>query len=181
MDNDTFNSSNSENLEYEELELSNNDVASENIYLSQRPVNPPGQFIRPSFPGLPGFPGLIVPPTRPSQPQQPQQPQSPAFRQPPTTPPPYTTPQLPRDMALPSQDSREFNVQYGNFMRTNNLGRQFRNCLNRFTFIWTWYGRSFWFYPIFVNPWSVEGFIWNRGRWIYNSIPLNSIFFYSCF
>ena len=173
MDNENFTSSNSENSEYDELELSNNNPDAEDIYLSQIPLISPGQLMRP---GLPGIPGLLVPPTRPSQP-----PQQPTLRQPPTTPPPYTTPQLPRGMALPSSDSREFNVQYGNFLRTNNFGRQFRNCLNRFTFIWTWYGRTFWFYPIFVNPWSVEGFVWNRGRWIYNSIPLNSIFFYSCF
>lgn len=173
MDNEKFTSSNSENLEYDELELQNNNSVAEDLYLSQIPLISPGQLIRPGRPGLPGF---LVPPTRPSQP-----PQQPTLRQPPTTPPPYTTPQLPRGMALPSPDSREFNVQYGNFIRTNNLGSRFRNCLNRFTFIWTWYGRTFWFYPIFVNPWSVEGFVWNRGRWIYNSIPLNSIFFYSCF
>lgn len=175
MDNDSLNKFNSENLEYKTLDLSNNDVASEHIYLSQIPVIPPVQIRPPNFPGLPGFPGLISPPTRSSQPQQP------TLRQPPSTPPPYTTPQLPRGMALPTPDSREFNVQYGNFLRTNNFDRRFRNCLNRFTFIWTWYGRTFWFYPIFVNPWSVEGFVWNRGRWIYNSIPINSIFFYSCF
>ena len=168
MDNN-INNSNSENPEYEELELSNNDVVAEDIYISQIPGIPSRQI------RLPGFPGLVAPPTRPSQPQQPN------YRQPPTTPPPYTTPQLPRGMALPSQDSREFNVQYGNFLRTNNFDRRLRNCLHRFTFIWTWYGRTFWFYPIFINPWSVEGFVWNRGRWIYNSIPLNSIFFYNCF
>ncbi|MGE4214832.1 MAG: hypothetical protein AB7E42_08665 [Anaerotignaceae bacterium] len=177
MHNNDLNNSDSNDLEYEEL-LDNEKVGLEDIYTSQIPVISPGQFIRPRLPGLPG---LLVPPVRPSQPQRPSRPQQPTLRQPPTTPPPYTTPQLPRGMAIPSPDSREFNVQYGNFIRTNNVGYQFRSCLNRFTFIWTWYGRTFWYYPIFVNPWSVEGFLWNRGRWIYNSIPLNSIFFYSCF
>lgn len=157
----------SDDLEFEELELQNiEEVDSENIYLSQIPSILPWQILRPGQP------------VRPNPPAQ-----TPPFynNQPPRTPPPSSTPPLPRGMALPRPGTSEFNLQYDNFNATNNLDRQFRSCLNRFTFVWLWYGRSFWFYPINIRRWSVDGFIWYRNRWIYDSINLNSIFFYKCF
>lgn len=158
----------SENLEFEEELLNTKEVNSENMLISQIPSTLPWQILRPGQP---------TPPTY----SQPPRTNPPSYGQPPKTPPPFNTPQLPRGMVLPAPGTSEFNLQYDNFNNSNNLDRQFRACLNRFTFVWLWYGRSFWFYPINIRRWSVDGFIWHRNRWIYNSINLNSIFFYRCF
>jgi hypothetical protein len=165
----------SDNLEYEEVELLNTEeVDSENMLISQIPSILPWQILRPGQPALPNAP---APPSYGQPPRT-----TPSFiNQPPRTPPPSSTPQLPRGMALPNPGTSEFNLQYDNFNNSYNLDRQFRSCLNRFTFVWMWYGRSFWFYPINIRRRSVDGFIWYRNRWIFNSINLNSIFFYRCF
>jgi hypothetical protein len=188
--NDNFRYNNSDNLEYNKFEAFNNkEDTLEDMYLSQRPSRPPG---RPEIPGRPerpegpGRPERPEGPGRPGRPDEPvympmRPPGRPSYRQPPRMAPPYPVPQLPRGMVVPSPGTSEFNVQYRDLSRFNNLDRNLRYCLNRFTFIWQWNGRTFWFYPIFINRWSVEGFIWNGNRWFYNNVNLNSIFFYQCF
>lgn len=100
---------------------------------------------------------------------------------PPQVPPPNLTPDLPRTFVVPSQGSPEYNLQYNNIMRRRNTAIQFRNCVNRFTYVWLWNGNAFWFYPIFVGWQTAEGFLWNRGRWEYRKIDLHNVFYHSCF
>ncbi|WP_143452677.1 hypothetical protein [Konateibacter massiliensis] len=99
----------------------------------------------------------------------------------PMSPPPFQEPPLPRGMAMPTPEAAKFNQQFGSPNRTNNMQREFRRCLNQFTFVWLWNGRSFWFYPISVSRWSAEGFVWRQNRWVFNRINLNTIFFFRCF
>lgn len=163
MNNDNFNN-NSNDLEFEELEnFNDNEIDSDGIYLAQRPGRQrPG---RPEQPGFPVFPGFPQPPMRPGRPEQPEFPEPPINITPPMMAPPTVVPQLPRGLVIPIPGTSDYNVQYGNVDRTNNIASQFRFCLNRFTFIWLWNGRSFWFYPTFIGRRSAEGFIWTRNGW----------------
>lgn len=139
----------------------------------------PGGPNVPNIPGFPGDPGFGFPNT-PVSPNIPNFPGNINF-QPPSTPPPSNAPVLPRDVVMPLPESAAFNQQRGNVNRTNQLSRGFRQCLNQFTFIWLWTGRSFWFYPVSINRWSADGFAWRGNRWVFERVNLNSIFFFRCF
>ncbi|NLJ97528.1 MAG: hypothetical protein GX321_10290 [Clostridiales bacterium] len=130
----------------------------------QRPPGMPGPGQRP-----PGMPGPGFGPGRPSA-------------QPPSAPPRFT-PELPREEEQqlffePSRDGGPFSRRIMDFRRRP---RNFRNCLNRFTYIWLVNGNNFWFYPIFQGRNTIEGFRWRRNRWEYDRINLNRILFHSCF
>lgn len=142
-------------------------VYNENYSLNRQQVFPIRIPMPPGSPppGRPGRPGLFGRPEMP----------------PPTTPPPNVSPQLPIGLVLPRQGTSNFNILYGNPARRRDTIRQFRRCQNRFTFVWLWDGSTFWFYPIFIGWQMAEGFIWNRGRWNFETINLNSIFFFNCF
>ena len=58
--------------------------------------------------------------------------------------------------------------------------REFRRCLNRFTFIWLRNGESFWFFPVFVSRDFVLGFRWGRRGWDFTQINLRRILFFQC-
>ncbi|NLP00165.1 MAG: transporter [Clostridiaceae bacterium] len=55
------------------------------------------------------------------------------------------------------------------------------NCLFRFTYIWPFQLRPFWFFPTFVGPRSVAGYRWNGFSWNYFGIDLREIRFFQCF
>lgn len=59
--------------------------------------------------------------------------------------------------------------------------RDFRRCLNHFTFIWLVNGNSFWFFPTFFDGRFVYGFRWRRNHWDYDRINVNRIAFFRCF
>lgn len=164
----------SDEFDLEELAFFKDDASDfEEVKVSQIPSVLPWQIFRPGQPPRPNMPA--PPPTPPFQPNPPSNSQQPR------TPPPSNAPQLPRGMVLPPQGSQEYNVQFDRFNKSNQRDRQFKSCLNRFTFVWLWSGRSFWFYPVNTRRWSVDGFIWYGNRWIFNSLNYNSIFFYRCF
>ncbi|WP_207708049.1 hypothetical protein [Candidatus Galacturonibacter soehngenii] len=200
----------SDYLDCKELEILNNKKAKgKSITQTQRRPGGPGGPGRPGGPGGPGrpggpggpggfpggpdgFPGDFpggFPGDFPSGPGGPGGPGRPGGFpggpgpgvSPPNTPPPSNVPQLPRGVVMPLPETAQFNQQFGNINRSNNLQREIRRCLNRFTFIWLWNGRSFWFYPIFMNRWSVDGFVWRRNRWVFERVNINSIFFFRCF
>lgn len=56
-----------------------------------------------------------------------------------------------------------------------------RRCLFRFTYVWLYNGRSFWFYPTFIGRNSVAGFRWRRNRWEYYGTDLRRIRSFRCF
>jgi hypothetical protein len=58
--------------------------------------------------------------------------------------------------------------------------RNFRGCMNRFTFIWLTNGNNFWFYPVSIGRNTIEGFRWQRNRWEYDRININRILFHVC-
>lgn len=161
----------------------NNDRYEEDFFITEDKYSLNNQQIIPIR--IPTPPGSTTPdrPNRPGsspgRPNRPGPPSRPGIK-PPTGPPPDRKPQLPRGIMLPPQGSSNFNMQYGN-SRRQDMARRFRDCENRFTFVWLWDGSSFWFYPVFTGWQVTEGFVWNRGRWSYDTINLNSIFFFHCF
>ena len=96
----------------------------------------------------------------------------------PRTAPPNFTPELPAEQ-------RQFSNQPGyaspESFRGGHQPRSFRRCINRFTFIWLFNGRSFWFYPIFVQNQLVFGFRWNGRNWVNDTINMRRIFHFQCF
>ena len=132
----------------------------------------PGQGQRP-----PGFQG-------PGQGQRPPGFQGPGRPggQPPSAPPSFT-PQLPResDQELLSDPSGFRGPSGGAFIGFRGRFRDFRGCMNRFTYIWLTNGNSFWFYPVFASRNTLEGFRWRRNRWEYERININRILFHLCF
>jgi hypothetical protein len=80
---------------------------------------------------------------------------------PPTSPPPYYTPQ-----------------PTGGY----NQG-SFRRCLHRMTYVWLDSGRSFWFYPTSISRNSVDGYRWRQrqGRWVYFGIDRDQIRSFQCY
>ncbi|NLO08974.1 MAG: transporter [Clostridiales bacterium] len=131
-----------------------------------RPAGPP--FGTPG-PGLGRPPGPPVPgPGRPGG-------------QPPSAPPNFT-PQLPREeegqLLFEPSGSR---VSGGRVIDFRRRPRDFRGCMNRFTYIWLINGNNFWFYPVFIGRNAIEGFRWRRNRWEYERIFTNRILFHVCF
>jgi hypothetical protein len=127
-------------------------------------------------PGNPGFPG-----GGPGNPGFPGGPSEPVNVGGPGMFPPNFSPQLPRGVVIPIQGTPEFNTQFNDVNRVNNMAYQFRYCLYHFTFLWFWNGRTFWFYPTSVSRRAAEGFIWRNQGWFYERINLNHIFFFRCF
>lgn len=136
---------------------------------------------------VPGFPirspvspgqGQQRPGQRPSESQGPGRPGG----QPPSAPPSFT-PQLPResDQELLSDPSGFRGSSGGAFIGFRGRFRDFRGCMNRFTYIWLTNGNSFWFYPVFASRNTLEGFRWRRNRWEYERININRILFHLCF
>lgn len=128
------------------------------------------------------------PPFGPPQ-GQPQGPGQGPGQGPPTSPPPNFTPELPRMEGQPSGGGQPFSGP-SDFSAQRGIGggafifgrpRNFRGCLNRFTYIWLINGNNFWFYPIFVGRNAIEGFRWRRNRWEYDRININRILFFRCF
>lgn len=98
----------------------------------------------------------------------------------PRSAPPNFTPELPGEQ-------RQFSNQQGfsggspEAFRGGNQRNRFRRCINRFTFIWLFNGRSFWFYPIFVQNQLVFGFRWNGRNWVNDTINMRRILHFQCF
>lgn len=121
----------------------------------------PGPGPGPGFPGgsSPGFPGGPGTGGGPfpggSQPGG-------GANQPPSGPPPSFTPQQPA--------FQTFAVDPG----------AIRNCLFRFTYVWTNRG-NFWFYPVFVGRRSIAGYRWIGFTWVYFGIDLEQIQSFQCF
>jgi hypothetical protein len=156
------------------------------IYITQRPDDSDRPFRRDEY----DIPFRRERPSRPRRPFEPGRPYFPEYTElqetpfrgrPPRTAPPDITPLLPRGVVIPLPGTSDFNTLYRDVNRNNTIASQFRNCLNHFTFIWLWNGRSFWFYPIFVGRRTAEGFVWRGNGWVYDSINLNRIFFFRCF
>jgi hypothetical protein len=166
---DDVNDSEIENYNQESVE--NDD--SQEINMTQVP---PG---RRRNPNAPNQPNPTRPPGFPEFSDLPNPSEIPA--QAPMSAPPYIIPQLPPGLMMPAPGTNEFNLQYENPERHNNMQWQLRRCINRFTFIWFWNGRGFWFYPTFVGRRAMEGFIWRQGRWNYERINLNRILYFRCF
>ncbi|NLK99259.1 MAG: hypothetical protein GX271_01210 [Clostridiales bacterium] len=141
------------------------------------------QFVPPQGPG-PGRPqGPQGPgPGRPQGPQGPgpSRPQTPQG-QPPSAPPSFT-PQLPREGEQQLSGPLDFRGPFGGrIIDQRRAPRNLRGCLNRFTFIWLINGNNFWFYPVFIDRNTIEGFRWRRNRWEYDRIRINRILFHLCF
>ncbi|HKL80826.1 MAG TPA: hypothetical protein VJ888_10380 [Mobilitalea sp.] len=145
------------------------------------------QFFPGGFPTPPGG----QPPNRPGGPggQPPNRPGGPGGQ--PRTAPPNFTPQLPRMDDQPSGFAPQFGGpdtrdgqdrgrgrDFGGFFRQP---RNFRACMNQFTFIWLFNGNNFWFFPINRRGQFIEGFRWRRNRWEYERININRILFFQCF
>ncbi|WP_244898669.1 hypothetical protein [Sporosarcina koreensis] len=114
----------------------------------------------PSYPG--GWPGTpSYPGGRPDQPSRPGGGQSQGA---PQSAPPSQTP------AYPDQQ----------LMRVDPGG--IRNCMYRYTYIWTSRRRGFWFYPTFVGRTSIAGYRWNSQwrRWEYTGFDLDRIDTFTC-
>lgn len=170
---DKYNNTDKDLIQEEFDILEDDNLTSENVSMTQRPRRRPN---RPDGPDMPEGPG------RPSPSGFPGWPGGPSFNiQHPRMLPPTVTPQLPRGVVIPIQGTPEFNTQFSNINRLNNMAYQFRYCLNHFTYIWFWNGKSFWFYPTFVSRRAAEGFIWINQGWSYERINLNHIFFFKCF
>ena len=149
----------------------------------QSPTRPGGQPPTPPGRQLPSRPGG-APPTPPMG--------APGMQGQPRTAPPSFTPQLPRMDGQPSGFAPQFGGPdtrggqgvgfdgrgYGIFFRQP---RNFRRCLNQFTFVWLINGNNFWFYPINIRRPFMEGFRWRRNRWEYVRININRILFFQCF
>ena len=134
------------------------------------PSSGPGQ--RP--PGVPSPSPGQRPPGGPS-PSPGQRPPGRPSGQPPSAPPSFI-PQLPREAG---QDVR--GPSGGPFIGFQRPSRDFRSCMNRFTYIWLINGNNFWFYPVFASRNFIEGFRWRRNRWEYERINTNRILFHICF
>jgi hypothetical protein len=80
---------------------------------------------------------------------------------PPTSPPPYYTPQ-------PTGGYNQGSI---------------RRCLYRMTYVWLDSGRSFWFYPTSISRNSVDGYRWRprQGRWVYFGINRDQIRSFRCY
>ena len=137
------------------------------------------------MPGPPfGAPGQRVP-GRPQGPsgQGPGIPQSPLGQGPgrPPSAPPTFTPQLPREEQQQLSGPSGFQRPGVGIIDFRRRPRDFRGCVNRFTYIWLINGNSYWFYPVFVGRNTIEGFRWRRNRWEYDRIFTNRILFHLCF
>lgn len=155
------------------------------------PLRPCQRQVSPQRPGQPQPPGFGPGQQQPQPPgfRPGQQPQPPSFgpgqgrpgAQPPSAPPDFT-PQLPREeqqlLSGPSDFRGPFGGRIIDFRRQP---RDFRRCLNRFTYIWLINGNNFWFYPVFIGRNAIEGFRWRRNRWEYDRININRILFHLCF
>lgn len=93
--------------------------------------------------------------------------------------PPNFTPDMQRYGARPFSFGSEEAPQ--SRMGGQNQHRDFRRCLNRFTFIWLNNGNNFWFYPTGIRRQQVEGFRWRNNRWFFDRINMRRILFFRCF
>lgn len=137
------------------------------------------QFFPGGFPPPPGFPGPGGPGGRPVTPPGAQRPSGP----PPSAPPSFT-PQLPRgeeQQLLSEPGGFGAPLFGGRIIDFRRRPRDFRRCLNRFTYIWLINGNNFWFYPVFIGRNSIEGFRWRRRGWEYDRININRILFHICY
>lgn len=130
-----------------------------------------------------GPPGQRPPGQRPSN-QRPSN-QRPSNQRPsgqPPSAPPNFTPQLPREEGQQLlSEQRGISGPGGLIFDFRRRQRDFRGCMNRFTYIWLFNGNNFWFYPVFIGRNAVEGFRWRRNRWEYERILINRILFHICF
>lgn len=99
----------------------------------------------------------------------------------PPSAPPNFTPQLPREEQQQLASPSGFRGPSGGGINFRRGPRDFRGCMNRFTYIWLINGNNFWFYPVFVGRNTIEGFRWRRNRWEYDRIFSNRILFHVCF
>jgi len=184
FDNDyTFNANyNFDEIDYEifnkmnELEPDTPDISS-----AQRQGRRPGPPDRPDRPGSPGPPERPNRPGPPGPPERPDRPRPPRDRRPPNMPPPRIIPRLPRGFVIPLPGTADYDIQYRDPNRRRDRLNQFRNCMNNFTFVWLWNGSTLWFYPTYIDWWSVEGFVWRNGNWYYEVLNICDIFFFNCF
>lgn len=160
----------------------------------QRPPGSPGPSVPPGQ-RPPGPPGSSVPPGQ--RPPGPPGPSGPPGQRPPgssgppgqgrpgagpPSPPPTFTPQLPREEQQYLSEPQGFRGPFGGrIIDLRRRPRDFRGCLNRFTYIWLINGSNFWFYPTFVGRNTIEGFRWRRNRWDYDRININRVLFHLCF
>lgn len=58
-----------------------------------------------------------------------------------------------------------------------------RSCLFAYTYIWTYGGSNFWFYPIALTRDQVMGYRWStrNNRWSFRIISRNNIWSFQCF
>lgn len=138
-----------------------------------------------TFPGFPpGSPGQRPSGTPQTPGQRPTSPPGMGQRpgaQPPSSPPAFT-PQLPREEQQLLSEPSDFRGPFGGrIIDLRRRPRDFRGCVNRFTYIWLINGNNFWFYPVFVGRNFIEGFRWRRNRWDYERININRILFHLCY
>jgi len=91
------------------------------------------------------------------------------FPPPPPGPPPGRVPTAP-----------QFGQQFG---AAGVPLRAFRPCLYRYTYVWLRNGRSFWFYPMYIdrNTGQVGGYRWRQYRWEYYTLNPGRVLYFSCF
>ncbi len=63
----------------------------------------------------------------------------------------------------------------------NIFPNRLRNCLFRFTYIWLFNGRDFWFYPIAIANNFLVGFRWNGFSWEDDLLNIRRIADFQCF
>lgn len=155
------------NEEQDNQKTDNQDPMKYQQFIPEFPTRPPG----PPGPGPgrpPGSPGL--------------EPGRPPGGQPPSAPPSFI-PRLPReeDRQMQSGPTGFRGPGGGRIIDFRRSARDFRGCINRFTYIWLFNGNNFWFYPISIGRNTIEGFRWRRNRWEYDRIFINRILFHLCF
>lgn len=178
------------NIYAERENLLNKDQENEKVDNKQQPIKYQQFRSGPPF-GSPGQrgPGPGGPPgQRPGRPQDPPdfgpgRPQGPPGTGPgrPPSAPPTFTPQLPREEQQQLTGPSGFRGPFVGGINFRRVPRDFRGCMNRFTYIWLINGNNFWFYPVFVGRNTIEGFRWRRNRWEYDRIFTNRILFHLCF
>lgn len=94
---------------------------------------------------------------------------------------PVGVPTSPPPNFIPKQNNA--NVQYlsnnpnSKFVSSNSI----RFCLFRFTYIWQRNGRNYWAYLINADRFSISGFRWLGGTWVYFGLDLRKIDSFLCY
>lgn len=138
-----------------------NQMPSQGPGMGGQPMMPP-----PGFP--PGGPGMGGPSMTPP----------PGYGPQPSMAPPNFIPEMPDMNKRQMGEPTGFGTQYHS---GSSRYREFRRCMNRFTYIWLFNGDGFWFVPTFVDRQFVMGFRWRKNRWVFDRINMNRILFFRCF